>query len=77
MLKHKKERCKIEDIPAIVSKIYQVEHAYPMTFITESFQAKVYMVGMTMTRGRLVVPGSYVAKDRKLLPQDVYTKKTN
>ena len=58
--------CSIGDIPQIVSFIYNLEHAAPMTFIGENPLSESYVVGMCCTRGRLDFPGLYRAADGKL-----------
>ncbi|WP_172135868.1 hypothetical protein [Adlercreutzia sp. ZJ473] len=58
--------CSVEDIPEIVSFVYNLEHAYPMTFIGESPSSKSYVIGMTLTRGRIQTPGVYRAENGKL-----------
>ena len=59
--------CNINEMPDIVAYIYQLEHASPMYFIGENWISESYVVGMNCTRGRLNIPGIYVAKSGKLI----------
>ena len=58
--------CPFEEIPKITSFIYNLEHAYPMTFIGENPVSGSYVIGMTLTRGRIQTPGIYRAENGKL-----------
>lgn len=60
--------CPTGEIPQIVSFVYNLEHAAPMTFIGENPLTESYVVGMYCTRGRLDFPGIYRAEDGKLKP---------
>ena len=60
--------CTVEEIPQIVSFVYNLEHAAPMTFIGENSLSESYVVGMRCTRGRLEFPGVYRAEGGKLKP---------
>lgn len=58
--------CRVEDIPQIVSFIYNLEHAYPMEFIGENPLTNCYVIGMTLTKGRIQTPGVYSADSGRL-----------
>lgn len=58
--------CDTKNMPKIVSAIYNMEHAYPMTFIGENPMTESYVVGMRCTRGRFEIPGVYKDIDGKL-----------
>jgi hypothetical protein len=58
--------CRVEDIPQIVSFIYNLEHAYPMEFIGENPLTNCYVIGMTLTKGRIQAPGVYSADSGRL-----------
>ena len=45
--------CDINNMPRIVSFIYNLEHATPLTFIGLNAISKSYVVGMNLTRGRI------------------------
>lgn len=65
--------CPFDEIPKIASFVYNLEHAYPMTFIGENPVSESYVIGMTLTRGRIQTPGIYRAENGKLrsvLPPD-------
>lgn len=65
--------CPFEEIPKIASFVYNLEHAYPMTFIGENPASESYVIGMALTRGRIQTPGVYRAENGKLrsiLPSD-------
>lgn len=49
---------KINEMPIIVSIVYKVEHATPMTFIGVNKLTKSYVVGMNLTKGHIEF-GSY------------------
>lgn len=59
--------CDLAEMPKIVSYIYNLEHAAPMTFIGENPVSESYVVGMTCTRGRLNIPGVYKVENGKLI----------
>lgn len=59
--------CELPDMSTIVSYIYNLEHAAPMTFIGENPMTESYVVGMNCTRGRIDIPGAYKAQDGKLI----------
>lgn len=59
--------CELADMSTLVSYIYNLEHAAPMTFIGENPLTESYVVGMTCTRGRIDIPGVYKAQDGKLI----------
>lgn len=44
---------KINEMPIIVSMVYKVEHATPMTFIGVNKLTKSYVVGMNLTKGHI------------------------
>lgn len=58
--------CPVDDMPQIVSYLYHLEHACPMTAIYEDVLRKSYVVCMNCTRGRLSLPGKYVASNGSL-----------
>lgn len=60
--------CAIESIPEIVSYIYNLEHASPMTFIGINSLSDSYVVGMALTKHRISF-GDYVEKNGKLEKQ--------
>ncbi len=49
---------KINEMPIIVSMVYKVEHATPMTFIGVNKLTKSYVAGMNLTKGNIEF-GSY------------------
>lgn len=51
--------CDMKNMPKIVSTIYNIEHAYPITFIGENPLTELYVIGMRCTRGRFEIPGVY------------------
>lgn len=57
----------LSEMPKIVSYIYTLERAAPMTFIGENPMSKSYVVGMKCTCGRLNILGVYKAKNGKLI----------
>lgn len=59
--------CPIEEMPQIVSYIYNLEHACPMLFIGENPVAESYVVGMELSMGRINCPGYYKAENGKLV----------
>lgn len=61
--------CEVENIPSIVSFVYNLEHAYPMTFIGENPATESYVVGMRCTRGRIEMPAAYKDVDGELQKQ--------
>lgn len=56
---------KINEMPIIVSMVYKVEHATPMTFIGVNKLTKSYVVGMNLTKGHIEF-GSYRYINEKL-----------
>lgn len=60
--------CQVEEISQIAAFVYNLEHAFPMTFIGENPVSESYVVGMCCTRGRLDFPGIYRAEGGKLKP---------
>ena len=60
--------CLGNEISDIVSFVYNLEHAAPMTFIGENPLSESYVVGMCCTRGRLDFPGLYRSEGGKLKP---------
>ena len=58
--------CEVENIPRIVSFVYNLEHAYPMTFIGENPATESYVVGMRCTRGCIEMPAAYKDVDGEL-----------
>lgn len=59
--------CPVMEMPQIVSYIYHLEHAMPLSFIGENPLSCSYVVGMRCTRGQLSIPGMYKAEDGKLI----------
>ena len=59
--------CPVSEIPEIVSFVYKTEHAAPLSFIGENPLSESYVVGMSCTRGRLRIPGMYLAENGKLI----------
>lgn len=59
--------CPIEEIPKIISYIYNLEHAYPILFIGENIITDSYAVGMPFTRECIKAPGIYKAINGKLV----------
>ena len=57
----------LAEMPKVVSYIYNLEHAAPITFIYENPATESYVVGMTCTRGNLNIPGAYKAENGKLI----------
>ena len=57
--------CAIDNIPKIVSYIYNLEKGTPLIFIGANLITKSYVVGMNISRGRIDF-GHYVDKDGKL-----------
>lgn len=55
------------EMPRVVSYVYNIERAAPMTFIGENPMTESYVVGMTCTRGRLNIPGIYTVENGKLV----------
>ncbi len=55
----------ISEIPIIVSYIYQMEHATPLTFIGVNSLSKSYVVGMNLAKGHIEF-GRYKYVDGKL-----------
>lgn len=43
----------INEMPIIISDIYRIEHATPMTFIGVNKLTKSYVVGMTLAKGHI------------------------
>lgn len=60
--------CATDKIPDIASYIYNLEHAFPMTFIGENPLSESYVIGMRCTRGRIDLPGTYRDAGGKLVP---------
>jgi len=57
--------CEIDKMPQIVSYIYNLEHATPMSFIGINSLTESYVVGMCLTRGRIGF-GCYKDADGRL-----------
>ena len=55
----------INEMPVIISDIYRIEHATPMTFIGVNKLTKSYVVGMTLAKGHIEF-GNYKYIDGKL-----------
>ena len=55
----------INEMPIIISDIYRIEHATPMTFIGVNKLTKSYVVGMTLAKGHIEF-GNYKYIDGKL-----------
>lgn len=55
----------INEMPIIISDIYRIEHATPMTFICVNKLTKSYVVGMTLAKGHIEF-GNYKYIDGKL-----------
>ena len=58
--------CDLAEMPQIVDYIYHQEKAMPLTFIGLSNLSESYVVGMSLSRGRIEF-GAYKFKDGKLL----------
>lgn len=43
----------LNDMPKIVSDIYRIEHATPLSFIGINFLSDSYVVGMTLAKGHI------------------------
>lgn len=54
-------------MPNIAAYIYNLEHAYPMTFIGENPVTESYVIGMRCTRGRINIPSTWKAENGKLV----------
>ncbi len=59
--------CSVEEIPEIVSFIYQLEHAMPISFIAEDCDSESYVIGMNFKKRR-IIPGIYWFEDGALVP---------
>ena len=59
--------CETKKMPEIVSYIYHLEQATPLTFIGENFLTESYVVGMNFTRGRIELGETYKDVDGKLV----------
>ena len=59
--------CELLEMPDVVAYIYNLEHAYPMTFIGENPITESYVVGMRCARGRIRIPSLWVVKNGKLV----------
>ena len=59
--------CPAMEMPQIVSCIYRLEHAIPLSFIGENPLSCSYVVGMRCARGRLSIRGMYTAENGKLI----------
>lgn len=59
--------CDLLEMPIIVAYIYNLEHAYPMTFIGENPLTESYVIGMRCTRGRIDIPSIWKAESGKLV----------
>lgn len=55
----------ISDMPTIISNIYRMEHATPLSFIGINSLSDSYVVGMTLTKGHIDF-GCYKYIDEKL-----------
>lgn len=58
--------CSVDEMPGIISYVYNVEHACPLTFIGENPVSRSYVVGMPFARGHIKAPGSYRVENGKL-----------
>ena len=56
---------KLQDMPDIVSEIYNIEHAAPLYFIGDNELTKSYVVGMNMAKG-IIEFGNYIYENGKL-----------
>ena len=63
--------CPLEEIPKVISYIYNLEHAHPILFVGENIITDSYVVGMPLTRGRIKVPGIYKAINGKLIDKTI------
>lgn len=63
--------CPVEEIPKIVSYIYDLEHAHPILFVGENIITDSYVVGMPLTRGHIKAPGIYKAVNGKLVDKTI------
>ena len=59
--------CDLSEMANIVAYIYNLEHAYPITFIGENPLSESYVVGMNFTRGRISIPSLWKSEDGKLI----------
>jgi hypothetical protein ELI_2922 len=59
--------CDLSEMPRIVAYIYNLEHAYPMTFIGENALTESYVIGMRCTRGRIDIPSIWKVENGKLV----------
>lgn len=57
--------CPVSEIPQIVDYVYQLEKGSPLTFIGVNSLSDSYIVGMSISRGRLDF-GFYKAENGKL-----------
>lgn len=51
--------CDVDNMPRIVSYVYHLEHATPLSFIGLNSLTESYVVGMSLTRGRIEVGAVY------------------
>ena len=58
--------CSTDEMPAIVEDIYHLEKGTPLTFIGVNSMSDSYVVGMTISRGRIDF-GCYKAENGKLV----------
>ena len=54
-------------MPLIVAYIYNLEHAYPMTFIGENPLTESYVVGMRCICSRINIPSVWKVENGKLV----------
>lgn len=59
--------CDLSEIPLIVAYIYNLEHAYPMTFIGENPLTESYVVGMRCICSRINIPSVWKVENGKLV----------
>ncbi|MDE5769992.1 MAG: hypothetical protein K2H82_11470, partial [Oscillospiraceae bacterium] len=58
--------CDISEMPKIVEYIYHTEKGTPLTFVAVNSFSESYVVGMSISRGRIEF-GHYIAEDGKLI----------
>lgn len=64
-----KIECNLDEIPVIVDYVYHLEKGTPLTFIGVNSLSDSYVVGMTISRGRIEF-GCYKADGGKLVKME-------
>ena len=59
--------CRISEMPQLVSRIYHIEHGTPISFIGVNSLTNCYVVGMTISKGRIPF-GNYRVENGELMP---------